>query len=359
MAAWAKFSDGVEVEEAIFRILAKAVPSGTFDVFASDQHNSYLKLTGAFLKHIGENRKPTDEDVRVVCRRFARGLQGNATAALFNHLAFRSPGFRQLLGEEVLLIGRLEDTNTVAMDSGKGQLAQLSIEPEECANEVDAFKTLVKLNPDHQESWKRNLEWLGDVFERCQKLGKPLFNETLIFQLPGEKKSDMAGRLPEELVKIAEDFSPYGHFYKTQVPVLWSSDNGDVVRVSGPDVIRQTAVAMDRVVNRPMLLLSAAVDFEQYSAQYGIVADIFAGPMCGRAYFKEAFTDPETRDWDTLEESFKRIALPRIAQIKGLATIVSKPWWHKFTWMAEEAKKLVKLDAKPRLQRGVKADYGY
>jgi tagatose-1,6-bisphosphate aldolase len=159
-------------------------------------------------------------------------------------------------------------------------------------------------------------------------------------------------------VRIAEDFSPFGHFYKTQVPVLWTSDNGDVVRVSSPEVIRETAVAMDEVVNRPMLLLSAAVDFEQYSAQYGIVADIFAGPMCGRAYFKEAFLDPETKDWDSLEASFSRIALPRIAQIKGLATVISQPWWHKFDWMADEAKSIVNLDAKPK-DTGVKADYGY
>ncbi|NQT81660.1 hypothetical protein HQ563_01450 [bacterium] len=358
MAAWARFSDGVEVDEAIFRILAKAAPSGTLDVFASDQHNSYLRLSGAFLKHIGEDRKATDDDVRDVCRRFARGLQGNATAALFNHLAFRSPGFRQLLGEHVLLIGRLEDTNTVAVDDGKGQLAQLAVQPEECAEEVDGFKTLVKLNPDHEESWKKNLEWIHGVFEKSQSLGKPLFNETLIFQFPGEKKSDMARRLPEALVKIAEDFSPYGHFYKTQVPVLWASDNGDITRISSPDVIRETAVAMDRVVNRPLLLLSAAVDFEQYSAQYGIVADIFSGPMCGRAYFKEAFQAPETKDWDTLEASFSRIALPRIGQIKGLATVVSKAWWHKFTWMAEEAKAVINLDAKPK-DTGVKADYGY
>lgn len=358
MTAWAKFSDGVEVDEAIFRILAKAAPSGTLDVFASDQHNSYLRLSGAFLKHIGEDRKPTDDDVRDVCRRFARGLKGNATAALFNHLAFRSPGFRQLLGEDVLLIGRLEDTNTIPVDDGKGQLAQLAVQPEECAEEVDGFKTLVKLNPDHPESWKKNLEWIEDVFEKCQKLGKPLFNETLIFQLPGEKKSEMAGRLPEALVKIAEDYSPFGHFYKTQAPVLWAADNGEIVPISNPEVIRECAVAMDRVVNRPMLLLSAAVDFEQYSAQYGIVADIFAGPMCGRAYFKEAFADPATKDWDTLEASFSRIALPRIAQIKGLATVVSKPWWHKFTWMADEAKAVINLDAKPK-PLGIKADYGY
>ena len=358
MAAWAKFTDGVEVEESIFRLLAKYASSGTLDVFASDQHNSYLKLTSSYLKHIGENRKATDEDVREVCRRFARSLGGVSTAALFNQIAFRSPGFRELLGENVLLIGRLEDTNTIPVDGGRGQLAQLAIKPEECKDEIDAFKTLVKLNPDHRESWKRNLEWLQDIFERCQRLGKPLFNETLIFQLPDESKADMARRLPDGLVKMAKDFGPCGHFYKTQVPVLWAEENGKITKISDPKVIRDTAEEMSRIVPRPMLLLSAAVDFEQYSSQYGIVSDIFAGPMCGRAYFKEAFTDPETKDGDSLEASFKRIALPRMRQIKKLAQVMSKPWWHKFSWMSKEAYSLLDLNAKAGTAT-IKADYGY
>lgn len=358
MAVWAKFDDGVEVDEKIFKLLAKHAPEGNLDVFASDQHNSYLKLTSAYLKHVGESREGNDDDVREVCRRFARGLQQIPTAALFNKLAFESQGFRELLGENVLLIGRIEDTNTTKIDDGKGQLAQLAVNPEDCADKVDAFKTLVKLNPDHKESWDKNLEWIKDVFERCQKLGKALFNETLIFQGQGESKVEMAKRLPAALVKIAKDFGPYGHFYKTQVPVLWAANNGEVTRISNPDTIRKTAEAMAEVVDRPMLLLSAAVDFEQYSAQFGTVADIFTGPMCGRAYFKEAFADEQTKDWDSLEANFKRIALPRMLQIKNLSKIVSKPWWHKFSWMADEAKAAIKLDAKPS-SSGVQADYGY
>jgi len=358
MGTWAKFPDGVEVSEEVFRALAKFAPTGSLDVFASDQHGSYKKLGQAFLKHIGENREATDEDVRDICRRFAEALGGNSSAALFNSLAYLSEGFRDLLGPKVMLIGRLEDTKTEEVDDGLGQLARLYEKPEEVAGKVDGFKTLVKLNPDHEDSWKRNQEWLADVFERSCKLNKPLFNETLIFQTPGESKADMAKRLPDAVVKMAEDFSPYGHFYKTQVPMLWAEDNGEITRVSSPQVVRDATVEMDKVVKRPMLLLSAAVDFEQYAAQYGIVSDIVAGPMCGRAYFKEAFTDPATKDWDTLAESFRRIALPRIDQIRSICRVVSRPWWCKFTEIADEAKAVVRMDAKPKAE-GVKADYGY
>jgi len=269
-----------------------------------------------------------------------------------------SEGFRDLLGPEVMLIGRLEDTTTEEMDGGLGQLARLNAQPEEVAGKVDGFKTLVKLNPDHEESWKRNQEWLQDVFERAQKLDRPLFNETLIFQRPGESKADMARRLPEAVVRMAEDFGPYGHFYKTQVPMLCAQDEGEITRVSSPQAIRDAMVAMDKVVDRPILLLSAAVNFEQYAAQYGIVSDIVAGPMCGRAYFKEAFADPDTKDWDSLQTSFRKIALPRIQQIRSICRVESRPWWARFTEIAEEGKALIQMDAKPAAE-GVDADGGY
>ncbi len=357
MAKWAEYADGVTVSENVFRALAKFAPNGTMDVFASDQHSSYLKLFESYLAHVGDKRKATDDDVREICRRFAKALAGIPSAALFNSLAFLSPGFRDLLGAKTMLIGRIEDTFTEPLDGGRGQLARLAVQPEEVADKVDAFKTLVKLDPDHEESWKRNRDWLNDVFERVCKLDKPLFNETLIFQRTDESKADFSRRLPEHLVKMAEDFGPLGHFYKTQVPVLWAEDKGKIIRISSPDEVRSCAVTMFSVVDRPMLLLSAAVDFEQYAAQYALVCDLFAGPMCGRAYFKEAFTMPEAKDMDSLAKCFASISLPRMKQIKSLAQKVSPPWWHKFSSVSDKAKGLVDTSAKA--PAGVKADFGY
>lgn len=357
MAKWAEYADGTTVTENVFRALARFAPGGTMDVFASDQHSSYLKLFEGYLAHIGDKRKATDDDVTEICRRFAKALRGIPSAALFNSLAYLSPGFRELLGAKTMLIGRVEDTFTEPLDGGRGQLARLAVQPEEVADKVDGFKTLVKLDPDHGESWKRNQQWLQGVFERVCKLDKPLFNETLIFQRPGESKVEMSRRLPEHLVKMAEDFGPYGHFYKTQVPVLWVEEKGRVERISSPDEVRSCAVTMFSVVDRPMLLLSAAVDFEQYAAQYALVSDLVAGPMCGRAYFKEAFTMPEVKNLDSLAKSFAAISLPRIMQIKSLAEKVSPPWWHKFSSMSDNAKGLIDTSAKAPV--GVQADFGY
>ncbi len=357
MNNFAIYKDGVEVSREIFSLLAKYSPSGVFDVFASDQHSSYLKLTEAYFKHIGVSKKPDDKDVQEVCLRFAKHLKGNTTAALFNHLAYLSPGFRETLGKEVMLIGRLEDTNTESVDGGMGQIARFAVKPEDVADAVDAFKILVKLNPAHKRSWEKNIEFATRAFEAAKKFNKPLFTETLLFQLPGESKLDFAKRLPEGLIEMAKDFGPLGHFYKTQVPLLWIEEDGKIVNVTSIQVVRDVAIEMEKISPRPMLLLSAAVDFEQYCAQYSIVSDLISGPMCGRAYFKEAFTHPATKDWDSLESSFARIAIPRIQTIRRLASGMSRPWWYKFIWMSEEAKTLIKRDG--RTMPSVKADFGY
>ncbi|MFQ5867994.1 MAG: hypothetical protein ACE5IT_08415 [bacterium] len=60
----------------------------------------------------------------------------------------------------------------------------------------------------------------------------------------------------------------------------------------------------------------------------------------------------------SLEASFRRIALPRIRQIKNLAQVMSRLWWHKFSWMSEEARSLLDFDAKTKAS-SIKADYGY
>ena len=357
MAVFARYKDGKEVSEEVFKVLAKFAPDGVMDVFASDQHSSYKKLTNSFFKHIGEDKEATDDDVREVCRRFAKHLKGHVTAALFNHLAFLSEGFRELLGSDILLIGRLEDTKPIEVDNGRGKIARLAVQPEEVADKVDAFKTLVYLNPNHKESWEKNKEWLADISERCEKLGKPLYNETLFSGEPEDSKADKAKKLPDALIKMAEEFSCFGNFYKTQVPVLWVEEDGKIVKVASPKVIREVAEEMEKISPRPLLLLSAAVDFEQYSVQYGTVCDLVSGPMCGRAYFKEVFTDPKTKDWDSLEESFKMIALPRIKQIRTLAKVMGRPWWYKFEWMSKEAESMIKRERE--IKPGVKADFGY
>jgi tagatose-1,6-bisphosphate aldolase len=349
MPAFARFADGVEVSKEVFSVLARFAPDGMMDVLACDQHSSVLRLLTQFFKHARAAgggaqdypEKPNDGHVAEVSRMFARALGKLPAAALFNNLAYMTEGFRELLGPDTLLIGRLEATNFLTTSDGLGQVPQLAVQPEEVADRVDAFKTLVKVDPMHRESWEKSLEWLRDIWERCRKLGKPLFNETLY--TPAKlSKVETGERLPEALVKIARDFGPYGDFYKTQVPMLWAEGDEGIARISSPDAVRRITEAMVAVVDRPLLVLSAAVDFPQYAAQYGIVCDLVAGPMCGRAYFKDPFADPKVADWKSLEQALIQVAIPRMVLIKQLTAATSQRWWHKYAWMSDQAKSLIK-----------------
>ena len=354
---WARYADGLSISKEAFERLAAAAPDGVLDVFASDQHGSYLALLTTFLANTPAPRPAGDDDVRRTAHEFAAALDGAASAALFNRLAYTSPGFREKLGD-TYLIGRLESSAAQTVDGGAGKLAVLELPPEEAAERVDGFKTLVNLNPDHPESWKRNRDWLAGVAERCARLGKPLFSETLLLQKPGEDRAAFAARLPEALVRIAEEFGSFGAFYKTQMPLLWIEDGaGNVQPASGAEVVRDTCRRIAEACPRPLFLLSAAVDFAQYAAQYALVADLVAAPMCGRAYFKEAFTADSATSWQGLVAAFERIALPRVRQMRELATARSRPWWHALEWIADEGRRLIRTGT--RSLSSVAADFGY
>lgn len=354
---WARYADGHSISKDAFERLAAAAPGGVLDVFASDQHGSYLTLLNSFLANTDAPRPAVDDDVRRIAHRFAAALGGTASAALFNRLAYTSPGFRERLGG-VYLIGRLESSAAQTVDGGAGKLAVLELPPEEAVEWVDGFKTLVNLNPDHPESYKRNRDWLADVADRCERLGKPLFSETLLLQTPDQDRAAFAERLPEALVRIAEDFGSFGTFYKTQVPLLWVEDGAGAVQpASGAEVVRRTCQRMAAACPRPLFVLSAGVDFAQYAAQYALVADLVAAPMCGRAYFKEAFTADSATGWDGLVAAFERIAVPRVRQMRELATARSRPWWHAFESIADEGRRLISTG--PRSLSSVAADFGY
>ena len=355
---WARYADGLSISQEAFARLATVAPNGVLDVFASDQHGSYLTLLNTFLANTDSARAACDDDVRRTAHAFAAALDGTATAALFNRLAYTEPGFRSALGEDTYLIGRLESSATEVVDGGAGKLAKLEVPPEEAVEWVDGFKTLVNVNPDHRESWERNRDWLADIDDRCKRLGKPLFSETLLIQGPDEDRASFASRLPEALVQITEEFGAYGAFYKTQVPLLWVEDgSGGVRSASSAEVVRRTCERIAEICPRPLFLLSAAVDFAQYAAQYALVADLVAAPMCGRAYFKESFSAGEATTWDGLVDAFKRIALPRVRQMRELATARSRPWWHALEWIADEGRALIQTG--PRSLASVAADFGY
>ncbi|MFA6255155.1 MAG: hypothetical protein WC675_03975 [Patescibacteria group bacterium] len=345
-SVYAAFADGTRVEEKVLRVLKRFAPDGHLDVLACDQDNSFRSMLKKFhtnCRAAGGRTEdypevPEDLHVTILSRLLARTLGRGHHAALFNQLGFKKGGFREDLGEETMLLGRLENTKFADGPDG-GQVAQLAIEPEEADPYVDGFKTLVKVDPAKPASWEANLAWLRDVDARCKALGKPLFNETLYTPPADVSKLVMAQNLPGALLKIALAFGPFGTFYKTQVPLAWVE--GVAVGHSGG--IRTNIGFMAELIKRPLLILSAAVDFDQYALQFASIADLAVGPMCGRAYFKDPFSDPAVSNWELLEHAIAEIALPRMKLIRGMMQNVGRPWWADFKEVSPAAKTLLGL----------------
>jgi len=344
---YAVFNDGARVEEPVLRILKRYAPNGHLSVLACDQDASFRKMLRGFFancRNAGGNIEdypavPQDKHVAILSRMLARTLGRGHRAALFNQLGFTQGGFREDLGPDTMLLGRLEDTNPLKGSDG-GLVAQLAITPEEATQFVDGFKILVKVDPECPESWAANIAWLEEVDVRCRALGKPLFVETLYTPADDVSKLETASRLPGALLKIAMAFSHFGTFYKTQVPKAWVE--GKVVGNSGG--IRTNISFMAGLIKRPLLILSAAVDFDQYFLQFAAVADLAVGPMCGRAYFQDPFSDPKITSWDALAEAVAATALPRMKHIQGIMERLGQPWWACFKEISPEAKELLGLN---------------
>ena len=351
----AKFKkERATISDSMFRALAEIAPDGCMDVLAMDQHGSFLKML-AKSPALVPSGKPTDDDVGRFCWHLAGAIDGNATACLCNRLAFEKPGLSQQLGKTAL-IARLERSKFDKTADGKGQIMAQEVP----ANAVRrhgavAVKTLVKLDPAHQEAWEENRSRLSSIWDSCRELDIPLFNEVLYDPL-GMPKSQMAKKLPGALIKMAEDFGAIGTFFKTQVPFLWLADeNGKVVKVGDAELIADIARKTDEISPLPILLLSAAVDFEQYMLQFSYAASHIAGPMCGRAYFKEVTS--LARSWGDVAFQFRMLAIPRIDAIRKASRQMCQPWWAKME-LSDAARKLIK-PAEMSAGPDIKVEGGY
>ena len=117
------------------------------------------------------------------------------------------------------------------------------------------------------------------------------------------------------------------------------------------DIARKT----DEISPLPVLLLSAAVDFEQYMLQFSYAAPHIAGPMCGRAYFKEI--TGLARSWGDVAFQFRMLAIPRIDAIRKASRKMCQSWWAKME-LGGQAKKLVR-PAEMSAGPDIKVEGGY
>jgi len=258
--------------------------NGKFKVLALDQSNSFKKFLRKLFEKTGRKAEPSYEDVRDAKLEITKELAGagGASAVLLDV----NYGVRQAINAGVLpkgvgLIVRCE----ASRDPGVAG----EYEPGWNVDKIKrmggtAVKLLVYLDVEDQSSTNRQVRFMEDVANACLKNDILLMVEELSYPRPGETKQDTSykKRLPNNIFKATEILNPFADILKLEFP-------GDIENDSAKQ-IKANLAQLDRIAQRPWVLLSAGVKFPLFEKQVALTMQAGAsGTMAGRAIFQEYF----------------------------------------------------------------------
>jgi len=347
MAPFAEFADGVEINRKTFERILQLAPNGVLSIFVCDEYNTLARLLNSFYESARKanprlsfpQRVLTSDVIRLssmlisIFKKYSNVVLLNGTALSDSDIVDVLPRYK------TKAIARLESYDFRINTLDNGFLPKLDVEPEEIADRVSGFKVLIRVDPECEDSWGKNRNWLEDICIRCRRLNMPLIVES-VYSSPRDMLSeDRIKNLPDVLLLMAQSFGKFGHFYRTELPAIW------VNRGKGSSSVRDVtdiAMAIDRWSHRPVIL-SGSGDFINCLAQYAQALDYLSGFALGTAYFEDAFSANFSEfSLDSLKDEIKK-KLGRIHNISELASRVSTkkaPWW-SFCKMSDEAKSLI------------------
>ena len=306
-------------------------PKGTLTMLALDQNNSVVDMAGKALRRAGEDRAPTYEEVVEAKLDLMRGLATAASGVLVDpYYGAWSAVASGSIPPHVGLLLRLERTK-YEMSARNAPMA--TIEPgwgvaKAKLMGADAVKLLAQFEPTEPESADANFALVEKVYDECRKHDILLLLEAVAFPLNGETKKDdsFLDRKAETVIESARVLSRYCDIYKAEFP-------GTLGRESDQQ-LEDNLLALDAVSERPWVLLSAGVDFDDYLVQVEMALGAGAsGVLGGRAFWKEYF---EQGDAASREAFLAGIARKRLAQVDELVRAEGTPWFSRYGFVAED-----------------------
>lgn len=304
---------------------------GTLTMLALDQNNSVLDMAGKTLRRAGEDRAATYEDVVEAKLDLARGLATAASGVLLDpYYGAWSAVLSGAVPADVGLLLRLERTRYEM--SAKGA-PMATIEPGWSVEKAklmgaDAVKFLAQFEPTEPESAEANLAITEKVYDECRKHDILLLLEAVAFPFGGETKKDASflDRKAETVIESARVLSRYCDVYKAEFP-------GTIGRESDQQLM-DNLLALDAVSERPWVLLSAGVDFDDYLAQVEMaLAAGASGVLGGRAFWKEYF---DQDDAAARGRFLTDVARKRLAEVDELVRAEASPWFARYGFTAED-----------------------
>ncbi|WP_165071192.1 tagatose 1,6-diphosphate aldolase [Paludisphaera rhizosphaerae] len=306
-------------------------PGGTLTMLALDQNNSVLDMAGKALRAAGEDRPANYQDVVEAKLDMMRHLATAASGVLIDpYYGAWSAVASGAVPPQVGLLLRLERTKYEMSPKGA---PMATIEPGWSVEKAkrmgaDAVKLLAQFEPNEHESADANLALAERVFEECKKHDILLLLEAVAFPYNGETKKDASflDRKAETVIESARVLSRYCDIYKAEFP-------GTLDRESDQQ-LEDNLQALDASSERPWVLLSAGVDYDDYLVQVEMALRAGAsGVLGGRAFWKEYFQQPD----GTGRHAFLNdVARKRLADVDAQVRENGAPWFTRYGFSAEE-----------------------
>ncbi len=306
-------------------------PNGTLTMLALDQNSSMIEMAARALKAKGQDRAPTyDEIVEAkidLCRQMSPAASGALLDAYYG--AWPAVASFALPPEKGLLV-RLEKSGTPKNAAG-GYLGV--VEPGWSVEKIklmggDALKLLAQFEPWERHSADYQMAFLQDVYEQCRRHDLLMLLEPISYPYGGETKTDpkYQQRKAETVIETARQISQWCDVYKAEFP--------GTLGVDSDEQLSDNLHALSESSQRPWVLLSAGVDYDQYRTQVSMAIDCGAsGILGGRAFWKEYFEQDGPKARTHFAATTGR---DRVAEIDAIVRERATPWFARYGLSREE-----------------------
>ena len=282
---------------------------GKFKVLALDQSNSFRKSLSALFAKNNNPHEPSYEEIRDAKLEITSKLSLHATAVLLDvNYGLAQAIYNRVINRESALIGRLEasrDAGTSAELEPGWSVA--GIKKIGCS----AVKLLVYMDITDEEYTAKQLDFVKQISQDCQKEDILLMVEELTFSHEGEDKNSpqFIFRKTENIIQSAKLLGPFCDILKLEFV--------------GNDRLEE----LNSVCVRPWVLLSAGQPYNDFVLQVKSAMEAGAsGIMAGRAIFNDYFT---LSDESAKKNFLEGLASSRMAELNRIVDESAVSWMQK------------------------------
>ena len=302
-------------------------PNGTLTMVATDQNSSMIKMMKEALQ-----REPTYEEIVEAKVMLSRALAPHCSAILVDaYYGYASTMAAFAIPPSTGILIRVEKSgppkNAAGAPCGEIEPGWSAAKIKRCG--ADAVKLLAQFEPAELDSAEKNFALVRHIHDQCQELDILFLLEPIHFpyKIAGkdESKETVLARKARTVIETAHYLSRYCDIYKAEFP--------GTLGYESDAQLRDNLKRLNDACQRPWVLLSAGVDYDQYKKQVEMaIAAGASGVLGGRAFWKEFFTFP------TPAERQKFVETECIRRVREIDAIVQNgtPWFQRYGLSRED-----------------------